>query len=411
MPRQTDKTDPPAKDTLPRSGAEQGGVSNAENATTEAVLLTEELLTATAHLRVAFEASFDCLFVKDRHLRYVLVNPAMEQLLGRPAKRFVGKTDALLYGEVKAEETKRLEARVLRGEAIHAELDATVGDRCLTLLVRELPLRNQEGTIVGLCGVARDISHRRESPKENPECRQQLRRIYEDAPDAHFLIDTGGRFLDANTAAEQLCGCSRAELVGKDPVRLTLLQPLQARRAARLLLRSAHGQTTGPEEFTLVRKGGIEASIEIRMFPARMANRTIVLGIARDITDLRRAKEVRNRLLAVIGQVAEGIIIADQHGRIEHVNPAYTELTGFDNEDAKGRYVSFPAVEEETQAQELRQAVLQQKHWTGRLPTLRKDGTRLIQELTLSPVHNEVGAPAGFIAIRTGICDGETSVG
>jgi PAS domain S-box-containing protein len=140
-----------------------------------------------------------------------------------------------------------------------------------------------------------------------------------------------------------------------------------------------------------------------------MTNRPVVLGIARDITDIRRAEEVRDRLLAAIDQVAEGIIIADQDGKIEHVNPAYTELTGFDNEDAMGRYITFPAVKNEAQAQELHQAVRQRMHWTGRLLTHRKDGTRLTQELTLSPVQNEVGASAGFIAIRTRICNGGTS--
>ena len=48
--------------------------------------------------RGIFETAKDCVFIKGRDLRYILVNPAMEQLLETPASEVVQRTDSELFG-------------------------------------------------------------------------------------------------------------------------------------------------------------------------------------------------------------------------------------------------------------------------------------------------------------------------
>ena len=50
----------------------------------------QELRLSEERFRVIFESAQDCIYLKDRSFRYVLVNPAMESLFGIPAAQIIG---------------------------------------------------------------------------------------------------------------------------------------------------------------------------------------------------------------------------------------------------------------------------------------------------------------------------------
>lgn len=301
-----------------------------------------DLLQATPYLRVAFDTAYDCIFIKDRGLKYARVNPAMATLFGRPADDFVGKTDADIFGTEKAAYTKRLETRVLDGEPIHSEFDARTEDRRLTLLVRETPLLDEEGQIIGLCGTARDITHRRQTDEAKSESEEQLQMLFEEAPDAHYLNDLKGNILDGNKAAERLSGYQKQELVGRGFMNLGLLPPAEIPRATKLLLRNAEGKATGPDEFTLIRKDGARVTAEIRTYPVKMGDRDVVLGIARDISESKRVSrqlyEAKQLLDCIVKNLPDMVSVKEARGlRYVIFNEAAEELTGYKKEELLGK--------------------------------------------------------------------------
>jgi len=125
--------------------------------------------------------------------------------------------------------------------------------------------------------------------------------LFEHAPDAYYLSDLKGTFVDGNAAAERITGYKKGELIGKSFLKLKLLSAGDLLRAASLLATNLLGRSTGPDEFTLARKDGTPVPVEIRTHPVRIGNRRLILGIARDTSarkktehELReRAKELR----------------------------------------------------------------------------------------------------------------------
>ncbi len=140
------------------------------------------------------------------------------------------------------------------------------------------------------------------------ESEEELQILFEHAPDAYYLNDFKGTFVDGNRAAEQITGYKRDELIGSSFLKLKLLTAKDLLRAASLLARNARGHATGPDEFTLTRKDKTQVPVEIRTHPVRIGHRRLVLGIARDISARKKtehALEERARELRTLYSLSE----------------------------------------------------------------------------------------------------------
>jgi len=154
--------------------------------------------------------------------------------------------------------------------------------------------------------IAIDIAlHKFEIEKKLIESETKLKTIFESAPDAYYLNDLKGTFIDGNKAAENLLGYKKEELVGKNFLKLKLLSVKELAKASKLLLKNVQGKGTGPDEFVLHHKDGTQVSIEIRTFPVQIKDKTVVLGIARDISQRKQAEEALRNREAQLSNAAE----------------------------------------------------------------------------------------------------------
>ncbi len=161
----------------------------------------------------------------------------------------------------------------------------------------EGPFLKEERLLLGV--IAERLGRITESMRAEAELKsseERLKILFEFAPDAYYLNDLKGNFVDGNKLTEEITGYKKGELIGKSFLKLKLLSVKQIPKAAALLVRNALGKATGPDEFILNRKGGNQVPVEIRTFPVKIKGKALVLGIARDITERKRAeRELQER--------------------------------------------------------------------------------------------------------------------
>jgi PAS domain S-box-containing protein/putative nucleotidyltransferase with HDIG domain len=143
-----------------------------------------------------------------------------------------------------------------------------------------------------------------------PESDDLLTVLFEQAPDAYYLSDTRGKFIGGNRAAEGLLGYRREELVGKNFLDLDILPRDQTAKALKLLALNVLRRSTGPDEFTLKRRDGSRVLVEIMTHPVKIKGRTVVLGIARDITERKKVQELQDRDIQRLTKSRDAVIQA-----------------------------------------------------------------------------------------------------
>ncbi len=123
--------------------------------TTERRRAQDALRSSEERFRAVFQGARECIFIKDTDLRYTHVNPAVTQLLQRPASEIVGRRAEDIFGRETGMQISARSRRVLSGETVEYEQVRTI--RGSALLFREVwtPLRDTAGAVIGVCGISR----------------------------------------------------------------------------------------------------------------------------------------------------------------------------------------------------------------------------------------------------------------
>jgi PAS domain S-box-containing protein len=125
-------------------------------------------------------------------------------------------------------------------------------------------------------------------------------------------------------------------------------------------------------------------------------------GFAIDITARKRRKTPFTLGGAAVEQAAEIIIMTDVQGTIQYVNPAFERITGYSRNEAIGKKPSLLKSGKHSQEfyRGLWDTIMTGDVWKGRLTNRRKNGTLFEEEASISPIRDEKGRIANFVAVK-----------
>jgi diguanylate cyclase (GGDEF)-like protein/PAS domain S-box-containing protein len=204
-------------------------------------------------------------------------------------------------------------------------------------------VKDGHGKIIGTLSSGTDITKHRKVEIDLRNSEEKFKTLFEYAPDAYYIIDQNGMFLEGNKMAEALIGFRREELIGKNFTELNLLPPSQMPKAAALLSKNVIGRASEPDEFILNRSDGTQVCAEIRTYPMEIGGKQVVLGVARDISKRKKmeqdlkASEKRYKELVEKADVA--ILIDDIKGNFKYFNRNFADLFGYTHAEMRSKSI------------------------------------------------------------------------
>ncbi len=193
----------------------------------------------------------------------------------------------------------------------------------------------------------RDITEQKKAEDTLRSSEERLKILFNYAPEAYYLLDLKGNFVDGNIAAEKLIGYDKDEIIGKSFFELNLLPPKYLIYASKLLQNGIVGEPTGPDELELIRKDGVIVTVEITTHPVKIEGQTLILGIVRDISERKRAEiamqQASENWNRTFQSMHNGIALLDSDQRIIQTNKAFQSFVNESESSLIGKFC-FPLI-------------------------------------------------------------------
>jgi PAS domain S-box-containing protein len=361
----------------------------------------EALRKSEALFRAVVDHSPAKIHIKDVDGRYVLINKEAERLYGVTDEEGRGKTPYDLFPEEAADAFMVHDrAAIVSGKAVEEEEEFTLDDGVHTYLTVKFPIYDLGGfSAVG--AISTDITELKRTEEALKERERRFRAVTETANDAIISIDQGGKVVMWNEAAEKIFGYPETEIIGKP---LTKIIPKRFRKKHKEGLK--HLNKTGASdllgntmELVGLRKDGREFPIELSLSMWKTGEAVNYVGIARDVTEHKKAEAALRKLSSAVEQSPASVAITDTEGIIEYANPKFTEITGYSAEEAIGQTPLMLKSGETPAAvyKSLWAAIKSGKGWQGTLRNRRKDGTVCLAGLSIAPITAPDGAVTHFV--------------
>ncbi|HCG98624.1 MAG: hypothetical protein A2074_01875 [Candidatus Aquicultor primus] len=256
--------------------------------------ITQELQEHQQLLQGIIYSTSSIIFVKDIKGRFVLVNHQFERVFNIDKEKLLGKTDFELFKHDVAEKFTAHDREIFEnGQLLEFEETAPLEDGVHTYITLKFPLRNVDGDIYALCGIATDITNRKRAEQELKESEERFRATFELAAVGIAHVDLNGRFIRLNTIYCDIVGYSKDELSQLSFEDITHPDDLENDlRQARALLEGKI--STYSMEKRYIKKDGsiVWVNLSASMVRDEAGKPLYYIAVVEDISERKRAKEL-----------------------------------------------------------------------------------------------------------------------
>jgi len=327
----------------------------------------------------------EAVFVINKNFKIIYVNRKIKDFLGVD-KEFVLNKNFIknIEGMKNSIFCKKFKIAIFEGKPI--KFAARDKARNKWFGVKAYPFQK------GLAIFVSDITKRKNIDNKIKENEKRFRLITEKAKDLISITDKHGNYVYINPSFEKTLGYKLDKFVGtnlKNIINSTDFNRLDDWRKMEDF------------QYRVKRIDGDWIWLESNRFKIKWQNKTFYVGIGRDVTEKRIAREELQKLYSAVEQTLDGIFITTLNGQILYVNPAFEKITGYAEKEVLGKNPSIinSGKHKKSFFTKMWRIIGKGKTYRGQVINKKKNGELFYTDHTIAPVKDENGNITYFVGI------------
>ena len=219
-----------------------------------------------------------------------------------------------------------------------------------------------------------------------------------------LLIDPqDGRIIDANVSAERFYQYPRRQLL---QMLISDINPISQKEVFAAMNSVVSGETASFEFRHRLADGSLR-DVKVNSSLVQLGKQAVIHAIILDVTESKQAEEMLRKLSQAVEYNPASIVITDKAGRIEYINPKFSNLTGYSSEELIGK---TPAVLKsgKTSPEEYKQlwtTIQAGDEWKGEFCNRKKNGDLYWESASISPIHDASGKITHYVGVKEDISE------
>jgi len=234
------------------------------------------------------------------------------------------------------------------------------------------------------------------------EGENRYKALFQENLSVMLIIDPeDGSIVDANQAACNYHGWNHAELCS---MKVFEINPLPAEKILEIM-KDARLKNQNYLLFQHKLASGELREVEVFSGPITFGGSVLLYAIIHDITDKVKSAEQIRLLSLAMQQSTSMVLICNSEAKIEYVNPAFCNMTGYSQAEVIGQTTQlFYSGEHPAEFYEqIRATILGGRHWSGEFKDRKKNGEIYWVNAGIYPLLNEAGEITHLVLITEDI--------
>ncbi len=285
-------------------------------------------------LRAFMDNSPAVIFIKDKESKYIDVNRRFEEMFGVFRDNIIGKSDYDIFPKEQSDKFRAEDLRVLSGEVLEYELVLKLDTgRTETFIDHKFALKDEKGYPYAICGVATNITERKEAEQSIKESEERYRTLANHVADGVMLVQHG-KLVFVNDALVRMFGFKNQEELQSQPA-VELVSPGEQDYFLRMC-DSLAGRLGIKEVFQAqcVTKGGKKFWTEGDYSVIAWKGQPAILGTLKDITEFKlreqamqeETEQVRNELIRLKSSLKDRYRLGNIIGKSAAMQKVYEQI-------------------------------------------------------------------------------------
>ncbi len=361
--------------------------------------------------RSLFDRMMDGVYRSTHEGRFVDVNPTMVKMFGFASKEEMLNADIKkdlyfapserdsLFMDTGQERTEIFRMRHKDGSEIWVEDHGSY-------------VHDEKGNVIFHEGILRDVTARLLAEDTLRKSEEKYKDIFTWAPVGIYQSSIDGKIVTANKSLADMLGYDVAEdLINRDMAKDVYYNEEERHKLIKEYDTKGQGSVTNLE-ILWKKKDGSSVWVMLTAHAIKdKSGKTIYYeGFVYDITEQKRAEENIRMLSRAMEQSPASVVITDLDGKIEYVNPKFTQVTGYTSAEALGQNprVLKSGETPDKEYKQLWETITSGKEWRGEFHNKKKNGEFYWEYASISPIKDVSGKTTHYLAVKEDITEKKT---